>query len=563
MKIFLVLLLLFSSTSLFSLERKMRLKMKNEPKVALVVGNSSFPKSKYFADLDNPKNDVKAVAKKLRKLGFKVLEGYNLSDLELQEKLDHFYSLLKSKKEGVGLFYFAGHGIEVNGINYLIPSDISVKDAKYVPYRSTPLNPIVESMNKTGKRLNIAVLDACRENPFTSRGNNKRGGLAPFSASGTFIAYSAESGKFAEDGTGQTLSPFAKAFVKHIEKPQKIEEFFKDVRVDVYKDTDGEQTPVTQNLIRGDFYFKLPSEEELISAGGVSGETTFTSSNEEREEFFLTVLNNVSNFRIKVDGDYFQNGDLLKRGKYRVEVLKSGYKTVQKNITISKDTKFRVKMEKSKVSLTVNPDPRDSRIYIMNIVPKYRDGILLERGKYDLKIKKSGYYTKRLTVNLQSDSNFNVKLDRIGGNSSNSQAVSQSQVSKGKWDKRIYRGQRSYSKFSRNLVKDNFTNLVWTKNSSPNSMNWNSAKRYCQNLSVDGYSDFRLPTIEELYYLSDRSKREPAVDTKYFNIKSRWHWSDNIIKSYDSRSWVVYFSSGNGSWDNQTSSYFAVCVRDL
>jgi hypothetical protein len=318
MRIFLVLLLLFSSTSLFSLERKMRLKMKNEPKVALVVGNSSFPKSKYFADLDNPKNDVKAVAKKLRKLGFKVLEGYNLSDLELQEKLDHFYSLLKSKKEGVGLFYFAGHGIEVNGINYLIPSDISVKDVKYVPYRSTPLNPIVESMNKTGKRLNIAVLDACRENPFTSRGNNKRGGLAPFSASGTFIAYSAESGKFAEDGTGQTLSPFAKAFVKHIEKPQKIEEFFKDVRVDVYKDTDGEQTPVTQNLIRGDFYFKLPSESDFVTPE----EPKISAKN----RIYVSTTPSGARVRIlNIRPKYFDGID-LKTDKALIEVTKSGYK---------------------------------------------------------------------------------------------------------------------------------------------------------------------------------------------------------------------------------------------
>ncbi|EJF07497.1 hypothetical protein ThvES_00003350 [Thiovulum sp. ES] len=559
MRIFLLTILVFSS--LFSLDRAMRLKMKAEPKVALVVGNSSYSKSNYFDKLKNPINDVKKVAKKLRALDFTVIEAHNISDLELQEKLGKFYSLLRSQKEGVGLFYFAGHGIEVNGINYLIPNDISVSDEKYVPYRSTPLNPIIESMNETGKRLNIAVIDACRENPYRSTRNKKRGGLASFSASGTFIAYSAESGKVAHDGDGK-LSPFADAFVKNIETPQTIERFFKAVRKDVYQKTDGKQTPVTHNLIRGDFYFKLPSEEELISAGGVSGKTTFTASNEERDEFFLTVSSNVSGFQIRVDGNRFQNGDLLESGNYRVEVSKSGYETVSKNITISKDTKFIAKLVKSKVALTINPYPRDSQVYIMKIKPKYRDGILLERGKYKIKVKRSGYYTKLVTVDLQSDSSFDVSLDKIGGTSSG--YVSQSsKAKKGEWDKRIFKGKRSYSKFSRNLVKDNYTNLVWTKKSSSNQMNWKSAKRYCQNLSIDGYSDFRLPTIEELYYLADRSKRDPAIDSNFFNLKSDWHWSQTIIKSNSSNSWSVYFNNGNDYLEFQTYNRFAVCVRDL
>jgi len=139
-------LILFSLVFAFldaNIDRGMRLKMENESKIALVVGNSSYSKSQYFKDLKNPKNDVLAVSKKLKKLGFRVLAGYNLSDIQLQRKLKKFYSLLEKVEDGVGLFYFAGHGIEVNGINYLIPSDINVEEAEYVPYRSTPLNPII------------------------------------------------------------------------------------------------------------------------------------------------------------------------------------------------------------------------------------------------------------------------------------------------------------------------------------------------------------------------------------------------------------------------------------
>ncbi len=197
----------------------------------------------------------------MQELGFKVIEGYNLSALALDDRVMEFTSLLRAKKDGVGLFYFAGHGIEVGGVNYLIPSDIRVSNQKYIPYKSTPLNPIIEMMNETGKRLNIAILDACRENPFTSTRNNKRGGLASFSASGTFVAYSAESGKLAEDGSGN-LSPFAESFIKELDRPQTIERLFKNVRTDVHTKTGGKQTPETKNLIMGDFYFKLPEESQ-------------------------------------------------------------------------------------------------------------------------------------------------------------------------------------------------------------------------------------------------------------------------------------------------------------
>jgi hypothetical protein len=499
MRIFLLTILVFSS--LFSLDRAMRLKMKAEPKVALVVGNSSYSKSNYFDKLKNPINDVKKVAKKLRALGFQVIEAHNISDLELQKRLKKFYSLLRSQKEGVGLFYFAGHGIEVNGINYLIPNDISVADESYVPYRSTPLNPIIESMNKTGKRLNIAVIDACRENPYTSTRNKKRGGLASFSASGTFIAYSAESGKLAHDGDGK-LSPFAEAFVKNIETPQTIEQFFKAVRNDVYQKTDGEQTPMTHNLIRGDFYFKLPSESDLK--------------------------------RVQIQND----------------------KPISK-----------------KNRIYVSTTPSDARVRILNISPKYYDGIDLKTDKALIEVTKSGYkkYLKwhrnlgdEVVISVELEKDYRVKPDNDSGSSSRVIPVPDTGISKkGEWDKRIFRGKRSYSKFSRNLVKDNYTNLVWTKNGSSKEMNWKSAKRYCRDLSVDGYSDFRLPTIEELYYLADRSKRNPAIDSNFFNLESSWYWSQTIIKSNNSKSWVVYFNSGYDFWDSQTDYNFAVCVRVL
>ena len=339
----LVLLFLIFGISEAEINRGMRLVMEKEPKIAFLVANSQYRQSQFFRDLKNPKNDVQAIAKKLKKLGFRVMTGYNLSDIALQKKLKRFYSFLKRAENGVGLFYYAGHGIEVGGVNYLIPSDINVEEAEYVPYRATPLNPIIEKMEKTGKRLNIAVLDACRENPFESRGGIHKGGLASFSASGTFIAYSAESGKMASDGKGK-FSPFAKAFLKHIEKPQKIEEFFKDVRRDVRVETHKNQTPATYNLIDGDFYFVLPKNSRETS--------------------------------------YFP----------------------QKVSNYSKPKKHR---------LYISTTPNNARVRIMNINPKYRDGIDLGTDKALVEVTKSGYrkYLK-WHRNLKDNAVLDIRLER-------------------------------------------------------------------------------------------------------------------------------------------------------
>jgi hypothetical protein len=92
-------------------------------------------------------------------------------------------------------------------------------------------------------------------------------------------------------------------------------------------------------------------------------------------------------------------------------------------------------------------------------------------------------------------------------------------------------------------------------------MKWSDAKGYCSSLSLDGYSDWRLPKQEELYYLADRTKYKPAIDTNYFDIKSSWYWSATGYKNDSSSAWIVYFGNGDDSWDKHSLTNFAVCVR--
>ena len=112
-----------------------------------------------------------------------------------------------------------------------------------------------------------------------------------------------------------------------------------------------------------------------------------------------------------------------------------------------------------------------------------------------------------------------------------------------------------------NTVKDNYTGLIWQKEDDGVKRNWKDAKRYCRNLSLDGYSDWRLPTMEELYYLGDITKIKPAIDTNYFSVKNSWYWSSTTYKndSYGVRG--LDFEYGNDAWVNKLSKNFVLCVR--
>ena len=123
-------------------------------------------------------------------------------------------------------------------------------------------------------------------------------------------------------------------------------------------------------------------------------------------------------------------------------------------------------------------------------------------------------------------------------------------------------GNRSYSKNSTNTVKDNLTSLIWQKSGSSSKYSWNEAKNYCSNLSLDGYNNWRLPTYNELYYLADRTKCNPAIDTNYFNSKIYdWYWTNTEYKNDNSKAWIVGFDSGNDDWYFNAGNSYVRCVK--
>jgi len=223
-------------------------------RTALVIGNADYLKARA---LGNSANDAADIAKTLGELGFNVISGTNLNLRQMNDKVREFGDTLRTSG-GVGLFYYAGHGIQVGGRNYLVPIDADIPREDEVDFNALNLDLVLRKMATANNGLNIVVLDACRNNPFArswSRGEDE-GGLAQISApTGTFIAYATSPDRTASDGTGRN-GLYTSELLKVIRQPNlKIEEAFKQVTIAVDRASSGRQIPWTSSSLRGDFYF--------------------------------------------------------------------------------------------------------------------------------------------------------------------------------------------------------------------------------------------------------------------------------------------------------------------
>jgi uncharacterized caspase-like protein len=212
-----------------------------EKRIALVVGNARYPNN----PLANPENDARLIAGSLRKLGFEVTEKLNLGSREFRKEVIDFANRTEGQ-EGIALLYYAGHGVQVDGKNYLIPVDIALNDERTVKWESIDIERFLGEMGKPGRQARIVVLDACRDNPFLgkTRAIQAAGGLAEMRAYGSLIAYASAPGAAAEDGPPGTNSVYSRHLAHEMQSEGlQIEEMFRNVRVKVYRDTAERQIP--------------------------------------------------------------------------------------------------------------------------------------------------------------------------------------------------------------------------------------------------------------------------------------------------------------------------------
>ena len=227
-----------------------------EPRTALVIGNAAYTDS----PLANPVNDARDIAKALQGMGFTVTLRENLQKRAMEEVIGEFSRRLQQQR-GVGLFFYSGHGAQINGRNYLIPVGTAIHSEADVVYEAVDAGRLLDHMEEAGNSLNVVILDACRNNPFgrgfqSTRGGGLTRGLAQMDApAGSIIAYSTAPGRVAEDGSGRN-SPYTSALLAVMGTPGLgIEQVFKQVRNRVIQATGNKQVPWESTSLMGDFYF--------------------------------------------------------------------------------------------------------------------------------------------------------------------------------------------------------------------------------------------------------------------------------------------------------------------
>lgn len=228
-------------------------KSKRERKLALVIGCSEYS---YAGQLPNPANDAESIETKLKSLGFNVIKVINPNQKDLKRVIDEFGMELKAYQ--TGLFYFAGHGVQVRGVNYLLPADANLKTEKMVEYDCVEASRVLAYMEESNSQVNIVILDACRDNPFErswGRGIGQRGLTTMTAPSGSLIAYSTSPGKTASDGN-ESNGLYTSSLLEHIaSKNIGILTMFQNVRIDVMGKSNKEQIPWESTSLISDYYF--------------------------------------------------------------------------------------------------------------------------------------------------------------------------------------------------------------------------------------------------------------------------------------------------------------------
>jgi formylglycine-generating enzyme required for sulfatase activity len=239
-----------------------------EGRVALIIGNSDYKS----APLENPANDASDLANALEKQGFNVLVRENVGERGLKEAVEVFAKHLK--QGGIGLFFFAGHGIQLKDQNYLVPVDVGFDNETDISYKSVSAEYVLSRMAEAGNRINVVILDACRNNPFQQARKNINKGLGVMNVGraekGTFIAYATSPGSTAADGSGRN-GLYTKHLLRSLETSDSdIDKVFGRVRTGVVQDTNGEQVPWTSSSVIGSFHFSVAEDIAALQRPTVS-----------------------------------------------------------------------------------------------------------------------------------------------------------------------------------------------------------------------------------------------------------------------------------------------------
>ncbi len=307
----------------------------DESRVALVIGNSAYEVS----PLKNPENDARLMAEALREQGFEVIEVVNGTRRDRRLAMIEFGDLLLAG--GVGLFYYAGHGVQVGGENYLVPVNAVIDREEHVEIESINVNQVLGRMGGARNRLNIVILDSCRNNPYARSFRSAPAGLAQMLApTGTYIGYATAPGEVATDGDG-AHSPFTQALVNRIGEPGlPLEGLFKQVRLDVQEATGGKQVPWTSSSITGEFFFAPPAPvaQEAPKAAEPSPEEDAATALRAETAFWTSIAESDDPADFEAYLAQYPDGNFAALAQRRIARLNQPEEEPEQVVVVEKDT---------------------------------------------------------------------------------------------------------------------------------------------------------------------------------------------------------------------------------
>ena len=291
----------------------------NEQRVALVMGNSNYKE----APLRNPLNDATDIAETLDSLGFSVTLRTNANTKQMRSAIREFAQ--KLKRGGVGLFYFAGHGIQSrSGKNYLIPVGADLNEEFELEDEAVDANRVLAGMEEAGNRVNIVILDACRNNPFARTWRGAINGLAQMSApTGSFVGFATAPGSIVADTSGRN-GIFTKYLLENLKHGDPdIDRVFTRVTAAVANVTGNKQVPWKSSSLTGDFYFRTPPAGDAQFAAPAPMATPAPDTSANDRTFWESVKDTKSADELTEYLDRFPNGLFAGLAKTRLSALQT------------------------------------------------------------------------------------------------------------------------------------------------------------------------------------------------------------------------------------------------
>ncbi|CAK0771891.1 hypothetical protein CCP3SC5AM1_750014 [Gammaproteobacteria bacterium] len=477
-----------------------------EKRVALVIGNNNYI---HVDKLNNAAADAEAMKNELTSLGFEVVYRQNSNRKDMNKAIDIFIE--KLSVNAVGMIFYAGHGVQIRNVNYLLPVDIAAEEENDVVNDSIDLFKVLERMSETQAKFSLVILDDCRNNPFkknfsgvVSRNIGSTRGLATISsnASGIMVVYSAGVNQMALD----QLSPadknphglFTREFLKEIKKPGiKIQDLITEVKqkvITLAKSVGHIQTPAIYDQSVGTFFFLLPENTKII----LTAEQNGNGAKEDRESIFWQSTKDDP----ESCQDYLRNWP---KGIYAVLAKRCMNK--KKNIITSPNVAKSYPVQDFSF-VTNNNTPGINFLVNLRTDPKILSidevkAMIMDKNFFDSDENKKGHFDNNLKDN---------------GDGS---------------------------------ITDYASGLMWQKGGSENYMNYGKSVKYIQELNFKrfaGYEDWRLPTLEEGASLLESEERngDLYVDP-LFDKTQRWIWTFDKKESF-AVGWSVRFDRGSIDW---------------